>query len=586
MVRFSICKLEEGERIGNGIYDKDTERGVQGVKIELIETNDDGTMKVKKVNGVDEPVIAKLYQFKTNNAGGYEFDEFGQHAIVELEAVTYTDENGNYQLIGVIPDEYIVRYTYGDETYIAGEKISSRDYKSTVITSEAVENALNINTEGYPDGLGDFSWHTKIEADANNNIIRYSDAIDDIKQRSEQEDEEINYRTVNSRALEDSTKVNNTISADTATFYSGIEFTKIENKDSESDKYNYNYTNEKGEKVDATGMPLSPYSPYSSYQNGLYLIETLGYIDFGIIKRPEIDITLDKEISDISVVLANGQILLDGDPSDANVQMPYTKTGLDDYVPIEIDSELIQGATLKMTYSITLINNSELDYEYRDGKQAGNLGRIYYYFGKKQPGIIETDSRIELVVDYLDGELAYDKDKINKLKQWNNSNADTTGLTENINDIIDEGWNITAQKLYEEGLISENVKNKLEEKKYTILTTTQFNNVPRGQSKTLEIDVSKLLTTKNKDDMVFYNNTEILQLSGHAGRSILESTPGNLIPEQEKPKNKQEIDEDIVRTIIIPPTGSISKAQLIIIISSSLAILLLGIIVIKKKVLE
>ena len=92
------------ERIGNGKYDS-TEKGVAGVRVDLHKVSEDGTHQIATLYGIDKD----------------------GKSIVK-EAVTYTNENGDYsfgeiydsskgQGYGVIEDKYQIYYIYGDSTY-------------------------------------------------------------------------------------------------------------------------------------------------------------------------------------------------------------------------------------------------------------------------------------------------------------------------------------------------------------------------------------------------------------------------------------------------------------------------------------
>ena len=104
--------------------------------------------------------------------------------------------------------------------------------------------------------------------------------------------------------------------------------------------------------------------------------------------------------------------------------MPYVRTGLDDFVPIEMDTELLQNATIEEEYTIKITNNSELDYSIypiwgTDNTQKVALRRNYYYYGT-QEGLITDEAvttRIDVLGDYIGSELTADE----KNKQYRNS---------------------------------------------------------------------------------------------------------------------------------------------------------------------
>ncbi|MCI8655333.1 MAG: hypothetical protein HFJ48_05645 [Clostridia bacterium] len=532
------------ERLGNGIYDQDRENVVVNAKVELLEVYDDndnvseivkGTLK-RDSNG--EPIVAKLYQSRLGENGTVE--------KVVIDAVTHTDKDGNYQLIGIIPDGYAVRYTYGEGTQIRQlgtevyKDIDSRDYKSTIITSPEIMKALNIQpTSATIEGRGNYYWNTLEELDSSGNIIRYSDAVDEIVERMSKEDEDdiINNTTA--------PEIGSDMKARTASFIVGVEF---ENINGASNVY---YLDTNGNYVidENTGDPMPDPTYYTENKN----------IDFGIILRPVVDITLDKNITNLSIQLANGQMLVSGNPYTQN--LPFTKA-IEDDVYIDMDSDLIQGAALNIDYEVKLINASEVDYKYTTSDTVGTAGRRYYWFGDKT-GAQKIDKYVKRVSDYLDNEVVYDINEMNKE--------------------LEDGWEITtAQKLYDEGLIEKAVRDALIEGKYTPFTTEEFDEKLAASSdptvvmtKAVNFKVSKLLGAK--DELVFSNDAEILELWASARRSVQISQPGNLIPQKAK-----EPDEDSVRLIIMPPTGGNDITLYIITATCSLLLVAVGIILIKK----
>src|SRR5699024_624776 len=72
-------------------------------------------------------------------------------------------------------------------------------------------------------------------------------------------------------------------------------------------------------------------------------------IDLGIIERPRQYLDVDKKVANLQIVLPNGNDLVNGNPETDNLQGVRV---LDDDVYIEIDNEIIQGATLRINYAI------------------------------------------------------------------------------------------------------------------------------------------------------------------------------------------------------------------------------------------
>ena len=238
-----------------------------------------------------------------------------------------------------------------------------------------------------------------------------------------------------------------------------------------------------------------------------------------------------------------------------------------------MDTEILHGATLEEEYTITIKNNSELDYAIYpilsdDNSDIIARRRDYYYYGKtdrlsdaeKQKAVT---TRISVLGDYLGSELTADESTM-------------TG----------ENW---GAKTIEDitNLLSKDSKKAIEDGKYTIYTTGTFadpetNIVTIGSSKSIKYKVSKLLST-TADTMRYTNDVEILQYLGYSQNNSQnkKTTPGNLIPG--KP---QEDDEDSVRTTITPPTGTIISRWLYV-TTAVAGLILVGatIIFIKKRIL-
>ena len=556
-------KVTVNERVGDGKYDSQNENVMGNVLVELIKVSKeadytadrarDSSQKQKQVyNNQDDNNIAHLYKTPTNN------DPVDTGVI----ARTYTQKDGTYEFSGVIPGKYVIRFVYGKNMkaiddkgkYTEGDthtttiydksgnplkEIEAREYKSTIITGDYISKALNI-TNGKEELNGDYSWFLN---DKDENGTRYSDAVDDVEYRAQLEKD----ATVDNKLVAENREreyVYTEMQAHTAYFKLGVEADD-----------NHNEVNSATLITDGNGTLDYTYS--------------IKNIDLGIIERPEVDLQVDKQITGLKVSLGNGQVLINGNPQ--TDKLPYVRTGLDDFVPIEMDTEILHGATIEEEYTITIKNNSQLDYaiypilsgETFDSDIIARR-RDYYYYGKtdrlsdteKQEAVT---TRISVLGDYLGNELTADE----------NTMAGENWKAKTIEDITN--------------LLSEDSKKAIEDGKYTIYTTGTFadpdaNIVTIGSSKSIKYKVSKLLST-TADTMRYTNDVEILQYLGYSPTK--NTIPGNLIPG--KPK---ENDEDFVRTTITPPTGTIISRWLYV-TTAVAGLILVGatIIFIKKRIL-
>ena len=556
-------KLAENQRLGNGIYDNG-ESVMSNVKVELllvpVGANEiyDSTMARDNVTSKHTYEVSKLY--KT--------DGTGKQPLIE-DAVTWTDENGNYTFEGVVADNYVIRYTYGENisgegkstlifnngTQVKNDPIKAREYKSTIITSDYIRKAINTSNDGIPHLNGDWSeGDTETSWFLNDNLgTRYSDGVDDVEYRAYHEQS----ARLNNENVNDSSKYSySEMEAYTPYIQLGVEQFNDQNID----------------------------STLSSQENGIIDHEfKLQNIDFGLIERPIVNLRVDKQTTDLELTLGNGQVLIKGDPSNPDSDLPYVRPGIEDFVPIEMDTELINGSTIKQEYTISITNDSELDYPIyaitNDTDVANE--RNYYYYGEK--GSMPVGVRIGMLGDYLTPDIDVDLDE---LKRGGWDVVEVKDLTEH------KVMEATGEKTYR--LITEDVEKALVEGKYILFTSDSFSDpndslVPIGETKAIKYDVSKLLSAS--DEMKYTNDVEILEYIGYSQNKdknentynrVNDTTPGNLIPEHAK-----ETDEDSVRTTITPPTGIIiSSIIYITTIGTGLIILVIGVIFVKKRVLN
>ena len=549
------------ERVGDGIYNN--ENVMANVLVELLSVpmengQYDSNTARKGENGQQAYDVAKLYQENKTTQG----------ETSKVLARTYTNEKGEYKFKGLVAGDYVIKFTYGKnmkdvdengqekETPRAGttindqsgnvlKEIEAREYKSTVITSGEISNAMNI-TDGKAHLNGDYSWFLKSPE------TRYSDAVDDVEYRANLEKEaKINYEILKGTK----TYVYENMEAYTPYFKLGVE----EFNDQQS------------------GATLE-----TQEDGTLNYVFTIDNVDFGLIERPIVDLQVDKVITGLKVSLGNGQVLINGDPSKES--LPYVRTGLDDFVPIEMDTELLQNATIEEEYTIKITNNSELDYSIypiwgTDNTQKVALRRNYYYYGT-QEGLTTDEAvtaRIDVLGDYIGSELTADE-----------STMESGGWKKKA---IEELTSYNGTNL----LSTDNNKEKtLRDGKYTIYTTNTFYNpneelVTIGKTKSISYKVSRLLAV-NTDTMKYTNDIEILQYSGYSQNKnrtentyhrTKDTTPGNLVPGGAK-----EDDEDSVRTTITPPTGTIISKWLYV-LTATAGLILIGatVIFIRKRIL-
>lgn len=532
---FLLCKDEDYYKIlsGNVWEDsdanaKDNYRLGNGKK----DKSDKNVEKVKvellKVKDDGTLEIAQLYYLDTKTA-----------EIKTKDAVTYTDKNGNYAFgdkkYGVVVDKYVIKFTYG--TGIDGATISARDYKSTIISAENA-NIYNL----FKGTNSSEEWHL-------NTSKGYSIAVDTIEERVAISD--LQYSNFDE-------KIN--ITALSKPFAMQVEFDPSTTKTTS---------------VDANGK--------TSWTNELNIF------DFGIIERAREDIFAETTIEYLKVTLANGQVLTEGDPrvDELNYAKPIgfnqninngtaARNALEKQVLVEIDPELIQGAELAIKYAIKVTNNSEKDIEYYIEGTTPQYKTEYYYFGTNNEKSPEINTSVNYVIDYLDNELTY---------TWENA---------------EEWTQKTAEELLNEGLISKVTHDSIKEKEYVSYISTKFSNLKPGESMTDHITAKKLLS--NQDENVYDNHAEILKIDAKTARTIKETRVakeykmGNYVPSlatrvisndtKLEKTGLHEQDDDRLKVVITPPTGTTNYIATYIITGFvGLIVIAVVVIFIKKKVL-
>lgn len=475
------------QRIGNGKYDATTENAVEKVKVELLNT--DGN-------------VATLYK----KSG-------------ETEAATKeTDSSGNYEFDGVLPGEYFIKYTYGNESIIKSKDgdticiINPEDYKATIYRG-------GNKTEGPND-----YWYVN---EIGSRATRLSDAKDTVGIRLD--------GSRNENFVEDRIKTED------ITYKVAQEQTAVKAIEADTKKFNVAF------EYDVNADNISPF--------GVDLKFIFDNIDFGIIKRPEQDIEVTKEISFVEVILANGQKLIEGDPRLGNLK--YVMLLDNGKIHLQIDNELIQGANLKVTYDIIVDNKGcEVDYDTLD----------YYEYGII-PANKATHARVAKVkelFDYVSKNLNYEKEtKIT----YNGATVENKDIWQEVN-VNAIGADRLSAEAYEvvKGL-------------NTVLYTTEFADIAPGERRTVPLQLATILSNQSTD-FTYDNEVEINLLHG---RTIKSSTPGNYVPGE----GPDEPDSDIAEMMVTGPYGENRQYAYYIIIGLGVcAVLGVGIFLTKKFVIK
>ena len=498
-----------GEVLGDGMFgnkpDGSKENTIDNVKVDLI--SKDGN-----------PAI--LY----SSSNKYE----------AKQATTTSSQDGTYTFVGVTPGKYYVRFTYGDGNQkifkpdgTEAGTVSINDYKSTVATDACIQTALGYELEGVKSSE---EWYKHEKHSTNKANILYSTATDNLTQRAEY-NQDNNSRT--------------NIEASTALMSIGLENTQD-----------------------------NIATVTKTFEDDIIKEKILG-INFGIIDIPEISLAFDKVVSNIKITNAQGNILAEGNPATKNIKYVNDLDKGDHLVEgsqhtkSEIKEQELYGSTLKLEYSITVQNNSEVNfYEANSSKYYG----YYYMFGDSTTSDSkEVTITIDNVLDFIDPSIKWentsidDKHKIAQVKA-----SDNQTITDNIQ---------AKTSLTYEYLVDITEWNKL----YT--TKNKDKNYSKDKTQdTAVLTVIKLLST-NADDFGVSNVAQVTKLHVTDTPALIEIIDAS---ETYFNDSKYVNPTEEVYAIITPPTGEDKLTTIIYVIVEIVALsaITAGVVLIKKKVLD
>lgn len=433
---------------------------------------------------------------------------------------TSTINDGEFTIQDFYPGEYVIVYTWGNKTYIDGipdNSINVNDYKGTIYVDK--------------DRAKKSDWYL-------NTDTRYSDAMDNYTTRKEIDKEDSTITTMDSitPTMEFGIEVGDNLTGNT----SGID--KIE-----------------------------------------FIIPN---VDFGITERARQLLNIEKTVDSVEISVGastiaygkiekkNGKLQLTKESSKYLTYIPPSGEQSNGMIKAEIDSELLHGAKIKIKYNISVINNSEIDYDninyYLYGDNEGLESKIIKYKPTK-------------ICDYLDNSLSYSEDA------WTIQTLNNSDFNNNKDTIIEKYLknNLNYQDSY---IGYENFKNqykdaiedwtqykvnKAREKRLNGKTILQYNEnidiVNPGNKKDIAtINVEGELTNTQEIDL--NNDVEVtnVERQGETGRKI---NPSSLYDRAES-------------VVVTSPTGDNQNYILIIGMGISFLVTLgTGIVFIKKKVL-
>ena len=492
------------ERKGNSIFDQG-EKTFENLDIKLV-----GNSNSKSVNKVTGKATTTI---NNTDKVTYEIDN-GEHI---------TDGN-TYFISGFVPGEYKISYTYNNKTYyIDGENkvyINPVDYKSAIVYDVDGKTKVKSALEGK-----NTDWY-KLDnprKDGDGPFTRYTEAVDDYNTR----------QTIDNKyKVQDINNTGNTTQNETTSMTALTPLMQI-------------------------SVELNTTSNGNAYTPQDYHMINM---DFGITERPRQEMKIEKEVSSIKLTLANGQVLMDTTIKDGQVQdkvsgikvLPRT-TGDKGKVSLELDSELVHGATLEIGYTMKAINISELDY----------IDENYYKYGIVDPSKVVriTPSK---VLDYTDNNLTFVKEQNND-NRWNIIKA--TKVEGDDNRLNVSETQIVDNKLYEDVKGNEIKKsniNTIVHSDYWASKNTSL--APNESNNDLGLKLTKLLSNTD-EEMTYNNDVEIIQVVKTGGRAV-QTQVGKYSFEQEGIGGSSE------EVTITPPTGEEKDNTIYYAVGIALAIFL------------
>lgn len=485
------------ERKGDGIYDTANEQPVKtkDVKVQLID--------------LETGNVAKLYN-KKNEA---------------TDAVTYTDENGNFSFQGFVPGRYEVRYTWGNETYkVQYYKGTIYNQNRTAVTGTDAKSQIgeNANSKEF--------WYrgSEYNCDIISMNYRANDAMDNFETRKAIDAQMTNYD-------QDKDAGKNTLEDRIANAYKNKDGSFITEMDSST-----------------PAMEISVEYPTIITDGTKDEVRfTIPNIDFGIVQRPLQQLDISKRVSGYKITLANGQVLVNAEINKNGEKYDVTGTyantmfpqlGPDGLIKTEMDNELIEGATLEVKYTITVSNVGEKDYN----------SEKYYKYGDATGAKLVTVSPTQ-ILDYVDGRLSQINDNGTKWDIASENYASDYNVSKK-----DDATYLNTIKAY----ITKDLSNTYLEP---------------GKTATVYMQTSKLLTST--EDNEFNNKVETTEVKKGKGDNT--GTPVRVTVDSDGLKSFNKSNSETIT--IMPSTGENKNYTLPIVIGIAMIVLLGGGVFLIKK---
>lgn len=406
----------------NGVYDSG-EKVIPNVDVQLVE-------KIK-VDPKDLQPDGKLYGKIINiNTLDYEFEYIWPDKSFDNDTYTskaVTNANGEYEFKDFLSGNYVVRFEYGNKEETL--QYNGQDYKNTAYQANMTNDPAKKNDKGE---IYSGTVDGTVNGTADSNILSADNVRSTLNNQWHDLSNGTQATALNNARVSDARDYeprrlnvdaySRTITNKNAEVLAGY----VDEKDTNlTNEYKQLLSNNKAELMDKTSMVANTakfvvdienqkeinYQPNVSTTEGnksgnevhYYIIPN---IDFGLTRRPETRLYIQKEINKIEllkndgkdVVLTvtcddEGNIIKSGDTTSSDATVRADKiteinkslltAGTQGFKYIAVEASYLRGLQVKLTYKIDVINKSEVDYttkkisEIKDAQTLYNLATNY-----------------------------------------------------------------------------------------------------------------------------------------------------------------------------------------------------------------
>ena len=406
----------------NGVYESG-EKVIPNVDVQLVE-------KIK-VDPKDLQPGGKLYGKIINiNTLDYEFEYIWPDKSFDNDTYTsksVTNANGEYEFKDFLSGNYVVRFEYGNKEETLQYNV--QDYKNTAYQANMTNDPAKKNDKGE---IYSGTVDGTVNGTADSNILSADNVRSTLNNQWHDLSNGTQATALNNARVSDARDYeprrlnvdaySRTITNKNAEVLAGY----VDEKDTNlTNEYKQLLSNNKAELMDKTSMVANTakfvvdienqkeinYQPNVSTTEGnksgnevhYYIIPN---IDFGLTRRPETRLYIQKEINKIEllkndgkdVVLTvtcddEGNIIKSGDTTSSDATVRADKiteinkslltAGTQGFKYIAVEASYLRGLQVKLTYKIDVINKSEVDYttkkvsEIKDAQTLYNLATNY-----------------------------------------------------------------------------------------------------------------------------------------------------------------------------------------------------------------